>query len=133
MKNFRSAALWVNAIFLAFLFVLVGWSKIEGPSAIQWAFKFSHWGYSPVARYAVAATEIVGGFGLLFPRMRTVAAGAIMLVMVGAFFTHIWHGEWLRLIPTGILGALTYMFLGVPSSWSQRLFSKSARMARADR
>jgi uncharacterized membrane protein YphA (DoxX/SURF4 family) len=130
MKNFRSTALWVNAIFLACLFVLVGWSKLEGPSAIQWAAKFSHWGYAPVARYVVAAIEIIGGFGFLFPRLRTMAAGAIMLVMVGAFITHIWHGEWLRLIPTCILGALTCVFLKLPSSWSQRLFAKSARTAR---
>jgi hypothetical protein len=31
----------------ACLFVLVGWSKLEGPPAIQWAAKFSHWGYAP--------------------------------------------------------------------------------------
>ena len=130
MKNFRSAALWVNAIFLALLFVVVGWSKVEGPSAIQWAVKFSHWGYAPVTRCAVAAIEIIGGFGLLFPRTRTLGAGAIMLVMVGAFFTHLWHGEWLRLIPTCILGALTCMFFKLPFSRLQHLFSKSAQVER---
>src|SRR5579864_7748553 len=124
MKNFRSVAVWVDAIFLASLFVLVGWSKVEGPSAIQWAARFSHWGYAPVARYAVAAIEIIGGLGLLFSRVRPLAAGAIMLVMVGAFFTHIWHGEWLRLIPVCILSALTCVFFRQPSSWSQRLFSR---------
>jgi len=129
MKNLRFAALWVNAIFLACLFVLVGWSKVEGPSAIQWAARFSHWGYAPVTRYVVAAIEIIGGVGLLLPRVRTLAAGAIILVMVGAFFTHIWHGEWLRMIPTCILGALTYVLFRLPSSWSQRLFRKSAPMA----
>lgn len=120
MKNLRSAALWVNAIALGFLFVLVGWSKVEGPSAIQWAVKFSHWGYAPLARYAVAGIEIVGGFGLLVPRTRRPAAGAIMLVMLGAFFTHIWHGEWPRLIPTSVLGALAYLSFKWPSSDAQR-------------
>ena len=130
MKNLRSVALRVNTIFLACLFVLVGWSKVKGPSAIQWAVKFSHWGYAPVTRYGVAAIEIIGGFGLLFPRMRALAAGAITLVMVGAFFTHIWHGEWLRLIPTCILGALTCVLFKLPASWLQRLFRKSARIRR---
>jgi uncharacterized membrane protein YphA (DoxX/SURF4 family) len=130
MKKFRSAALWVNAIFLACLFVLVGWSKLEGPSAIHWAVRFSHWGFAPLARYIIAAIEIIGGFGFLFPRTRTTAARAIMLLMMGAFITHIWHGEWMRLIPTCILGALTCVFLKLPSSWSQRPFAKSVRTAR---
>jgi uncharacterized membrane protein YphA (DoxX/SURF4 family) len=129
MKNFQSAALWVHAISLALLFALVGWSKAEGPSATQWAVKFSHWGYPPVARYAVAAIEIIGGLGLLFQRTRTLAGGAIMVLMVGAFFTHVWHGEWLRLIPTCILGALTYVFLKLPSAWARRPLSKFAHLA----
>jgi uncharacterized membrane protein YphA (DoxX/SURF4 family) len=133
MKNFRSAALWVNAIFLAGLFVLVGWSKLEGPSAIHWAARFSHWGYAPLARYVVAAIEMIGGFGFLFPRTRTMAARAIVLVMAGAFITHVWHGEWLRSIPTCLLGALSCAFLELPSSWSQRFVGKSARTARGAR
>lgn len=124
MKNSRSIALWVNAIFLACVFVLVGWSKVEGLSAGQWVVKFAHWGYPPVTRYIVAVVEIIGGLGFLFPRTRTLAAGATMLVMVGAFTTHISHREWLPLIPTCILAALTCVFLELPASWSHRLHSK---------
>lgn len=125
MKNFRSVALWMSAMFLACLFVLVGWSKVEGPSAVQWATKFARWGYPPLVRYVVAALEMIGGFGFLLPRTRMLAATATMLVMVGAFFTHLWHGEWLRLIPNCLLGALICTFLKLPSSLSQRLCSKS--------
>ena len=124
MKNFRSVALWVNAIVLACLFILVGWSKVEGPSAVQWSIKFARWGYPAVFRYLVAVIEISGGFGFLFSRTRPLAAGATTLVMIGAFCTHVCHGEWLRLIPNLILGALTCVFLELPFSWSQRLFSK---------
>ena len=116
MKHFRSVALWVNAILLALLFVLVGWSKVQGPSANVWAVRFSHWGYPPVARYAVAGIEIVGGLGLLLPRSRALAASAIVLVMVGAFLTHLWHGEWVRLIPTCILAGLASVFVRLPGS-----------------
>lgn len=127
MKKFRSVALWIIAIFLACLFVLVGWSKVEGPSAVQWAVRFARWGYPPEVRYVVAALEIIGGFGFLFPRTRMLAAAATMLVMVGAFSTHLWHGEWLRLIPNCVLGALICIFLKFPSSLSKRLFSKSVQ------
>ena len=104
----RPAVLWVMACAIGLFFVLMGLSKLAGPSAAQWAVRFSRWGYPASSSYVIGAIEIVAGLGLLLPSLRRPAAAALMIVMAGALVTHLIHGEFVRLVAPLILGGLSY-------------------------
>ena len=111
----RVAAIWTLAIVIGLLFVLIGLSKIAGPSADHWAERLSHWGYPAAARYVIGAVEMLAGLGVLFPPLRRPAAITLMVVMAGALVTHVVHGEFVRLISPLILGGALYALYSVPS------------------
>jgi putative oxidoreductase len=103
------AAVWACAIFLAVAFVLVGISKLEGPSAVRWTERFAHWGYSASAQYVIGVFEVLGGLGVLIPRCRRAAAAMLVALMIGALCTHALQGEFPRLIPPLVLGGLAFL------------------------
>jgi putative oxidoreductase len=104
MSRLPRAAVWALAILLALIFVLVGVSKLQGPSAVRWSERFANWGYPGGARAVVGALEILAGFGLLIPTSRRDAAAVLVALMVGAFLTHLIHGEFPRVVPPLVLG-----------------------------
>jgi len=104
----RTAVIWTVAVVIGLLFVLVGLSKMVGPSGINWAMRLSQWGYPAASRYAIGGIEILAGFGLLVPALRRSAAISLMVVMAGALVTHLIHGEFVRLLSPLILGGLSY-------------------------
>ena len=109
MRKLPSAAVWITSIFLALIFVLVGFSKLEGPSAGRWNDRFSRWGYPPGSQYGVGVIEILAGVALLIPRSRRVAAGTLTVVMAGALGTHLINAEFLRIISPAVLGSLAFL------------------------
>jgi hypothetical protein len=60
----RVTAIWIMAVIIGLLFVLVGWSKLAGPSGTDWAVRLSRWGYPAASRYGIGGTEILAGLGL---------------------------------------------------------------------
>lgn len=109
MIRLPRAAAWACAIFLAVAFVLIGISKLEGPSAVRWTERFGHWGYPANARYVIGVLEVLGGLGVLIPRWRRAAAAMLVALMIGALCTHALQGEFARLIPPLILGVLALL------------------------
>ena len=109
------AAMWAAAIFLAVAFVLVGISKVRGPSATRWGERFVHWGYPAGAERIVGVLEILAGVGVLFPRGRRAAAATLVALMIGALCTHFVHAEFLRMIPPLVLGGLSFLVYSGPS------------------
>jgi putative oxidoreductase len=105
------AAVLACAIFLAVAFVLVGISKLEGPSAIRWTERFVNWGYPANTQYVIGLLEILGGLGVLIPkpRWRQSAAATLVALMIGALGTHAFHAEFPRLIPPVVLGGLAFL------------------------
>jgi uncharacterized membrane protein YphA (DoxX/SURF4 family) len=103
------AALWACAIVLAVAFVLVGISKLEGPSALRWADRFANWGFPANTQYLIGMAEILGGIGVLIPRWRRVAAAMLVAIMIGALCTHVARAEFPRLIPPLVLGGLAFL------------------------
>src|SRR3954469_16913477 len=87
MKRLRQTGLWMSSIFLAFVFVAVGLSKLEGSSATRWAQRFLSWGYLAGSQYVVGAIEIIAGIAMVIPRLRKVAAGIVTVIMAGALYT----------------------------------------------
>jgi putative oxidoreductase len=103
------AMVWACAIFLAAAFVLAGFLKLEGPSAIRWSERFVHWGYPANAHYVVGVLEILGGLGVLIPKWRRAAAAILVALMIGALGTHAVNAEFPRLIPPLVLGGLAFL------------------------
>lgn len=116
----RTVAIWTMAVLLGLLFVLVGFSKIAGPSGVNWAVRLSHWGYPAGSRYAIGGIEILAGLGLFVPPLRRWAAVALMVVMAGAMVTHLVHGEFVRLLSPLILGGLAYALWRLQGRVSQK-------------
>ena len=100
---------WACDIVLAVAFVLVGMSKLTGPSALRWTERFAHWGYPANAHYPVGVLEILGGVGVLIPRWRRAAAAILVALMIGALCTHAVQAEFTRLIPPLVLGGLAFL------------------------
>ena len=109
MIRLPRVAMWACAIFLAAVFVLVGISKLEGPSAMRWNERFVHWGYPASVRYVVGIVEILGGLGLLIAKSRRAAAATLIGLMIGALLTHLVSAESLRVIPPLVLGGLAFL------------------------
>jgi uncharacterized membrane protein YphA (DoxX/SURF4 family) len=87
----KAAALWVVTGLLAGLFVLSGSMKLVKSDDV--AAQFARLGYPDWFRVLIGVAEIGGGLLLLVPRTAFYAAGTLGVVMVGAVFTHLRHGE----------------------------------------
>jgi putative oxidoreductase len=97
--------IWTVVILLATVFVLVGFSKLVGPSALRWGERLSRWGYPSGSQYMIGALEILAGVGLLITKLRQSAAATLVAIMIGAVCTHLLNAEYQRLIPPLVLAA----------------------------
>jgi putative oxidoreductase len=83
----RLAGVWAATLLLATIFVPQGIAKFSDTSG--WAAAFRQWGYPRWFRIAIGVIEL-GGVALMFwPRMARWGAMAILVVMAGAWATHI--------------------------------------------
>ena len=78
---------WIPAILLVLIFAPQGWSKFNDASG--WAIAFRNWGYPDWFRIAVGIAEISAVVLLLLGRTAAYGAMLIILVMLGAWATHI--------------------------------------------
>jgi uncharacterized membrane protein YphA (DoxX/SURF4 family) len=106
MRRMPSWPFWVITILVATIFVLTGFSKLAGEPAAHWAERFSKWRYPPFFRVLIGALEILCGLAVLVKQSRRAAAVALMVIMAGAFCTHLVHDEFVRLISPTLLGGL---------------------------
>ena len=89
-------AIWVVTALLAILYVgLAGLGKLLPfhPGMAAAVEQFEHFGYSQAFRILIGVCEVAGGIGLLIPRLATLAAGGLMVIMVGAAYSHWAVGE----------------------------------------
>ncbi len=95
---------WVLSSILAILFVLAGVPKImQMESIIQ---MFTVWGYPAWFALTIGVVEVIGGISLLIPRISFYSAIMLVIVMVGASYTHIAAGESMQ-----VLRPLIFMIL----------------------
>jgi putative oxidoreductase len=95
MTNRRAVAvdiaLWVFALFLAWVFLRQGVAKFSDSSG--WARAFRVWHFPVWFRILIGALEMSAGLLLLTRRTAFAGALIIMVVMLGAMGTHIYWGR----------------------------------------
>ena len=84
-------ALWVPALFLAWIFARQGWSKFSDTSG--WARAFALWHFPVWFRILIGVMEVAAAAFLLARRTAPIGAGLIAVVMLGAMGTHIYWGK----------------------------------------
>ncbi len=92
--NTKNITVWIVQILLGALFLLAGVGKLAGGE--QTVQQFRSWGYSDGFRILIGLLEMLGGAGLLIPRIAALSALGLMGIMVGAVYTHLAHNEGLR-------------------------------------
>jgi putative oxidoreductase len=95
----RKILMWVCIVLLALQFVAAAAGKLTGAAEEN----FIRWGYSGTFMYIIGALEIICAIGLFFPAFRKRAALGIIVIMLGAAYTHLTHDEGIRLIHNAIL------------------------------
>jgi putative oxidoreductase len=102
----KTIALWVLSGLLAALFLMAGGSKLAG--AEQHVEGFKRWGFPQGFRLVVGAVEVVAAGLLLVPRTAFFSAAALVVVMAGAIYTHLFRatGEGAMVIPPLVLMGL---------------------------
>ncbi|MCH7826117.1 MAG: DoxX family protein, partial [Acidobacteria bacterium] len=86
--NFKNIAYWALIIFLAAIFVMVGVGKLTQMEAWQDPF-VNQWNLPAWLAPITGVAEILGGLMLLIPKLTTLGAAVIVMVMLGATGTHI--------------------------------------------
>lgn len=85
----KAVALWVLSGLLAALFLTAGGSKLAG--AENHVQHFAHWGWPDWLRLVVGAVEVTSAVLLLIPRVAFFGGCALVVVMAGATYTHLFR------------------------------------------
>ncbi|HEY9841527.1 MAG: DoxX family protein [Candidatus Sericytochromatia bacterium] len=92
---------------LALMFIISGLIKFFGPAMLPQT--FADWGYPSWFAYIVGLLEIGGGLLMLGQRSCFYGASVLALIMFGAFFTHVVHGESMQAVVPLAMMALLFM------------------------
>jgi putative oxidoreductase len=117
MRRFGWIGLWLCQVALALMFLFAGGNKFRGTA---WPRMFARWGYPDHFYIVVGIIEVVAAILLFVPRLSAFAALTLIVIMIGAGFTHALHGEEQRLpqifIMSLMLGVVAY------GRWSQAMW-----------
>ena len=84
-----TVAVWVLSGLLAALFLMAGGSKLAGAEIhVQ---HFAQWGWPDWLRLVVGAVEVTSAVLLLIPRVALFGGCALMALMAGATYTHLFR------------------------------------------
>lgn len=102
-----STLLKVGSILLAAAFIMSGGMKLTGSEEL--VANFAKWGYPAWFLYFIGAAEVAGGIGLLIGGLSGLAATGLVLIMGGAFVTHLRVGEYGPAIAPLVLMVATFL------------------------
>ena len=109
-------------LFLAIVFISAGWNKAASfDSTVAW-FGNSDWGLGlplpGLMAFLATATELVGGFLLLFGLATRYIAAPLMITMLVAAFSVHWDNGWFAIAPSdpGTSMAQPLAAIGVPAA-----------------
>lgn len=87
IKAAKVVGMWIPAVLLVLIFARQGWSKFDDTSG--WAVAFRHWGYPDWFRVTIGVIELSAVVLLLLGRTAAFGAILIIIVMLGAWGTHL--------------------------------------------
>ena len=87
VKVAKVAGMWLPAILLILVFARQGWAKFDNASG--WATAFRHWGYPDWFRVLIGILELAAVVLLALGRTAAYGAIIIIVVMLGAWATHL--------------------------------------------
>jgi uncharacterized membrane protein YphA (DoxX/SURF4 family) len=99
----RRAAAWLLGLYLAQLYVRMGWGKLGADPF--WTAAFAAWGYPAWFRVCVGVVELIGGLLLLIPPLASYGALALAVVMMGAWSTLAHDLRWREMATVAAYGA----------------------------
>jgi len=105
--------LWLATLLLSLPLLAAGMPKLLGQGG--WVTAFAHWGFPSWFVPVVGVAEVVGATLMFVPRIATVGASMIAVVMAGAAMTHALHDEMPRVAFTSMLCLLAMLI-----AWSRR-------------
>jgi len=107
MTKGRIIASWIIQVLVAGLFLMMGSQKLmSDPELVA---NFARWGLPDKMYLVIGFFEVLGAVGLLIPRFAGLAASGLILIMIGALFTHLTHGE----ILMAMMPLMVMILLGV--------------------
>ena len=108
MAKAKKVGLWVIQFLIATLFVLQGVAKLTDGGG--WVERFAEWGYPNGFVVVVGVVELIAAVGVLIPATAVIGAVLLIIIMVGAAFTHLTHGE-IQVITNIIVIALCLLII----------------------
>lgn len=87
VKVAKTIGTWLPAILLILIFARQGWSKFDDSSG--WAVAFRNWGYPDWFRVTIGILELAAVALLALGRTAAFGAILILVVMLGAWATHL--------------------------------------------
>lgn len=94
----RNIIAWVLQVLLGLFFMFAGFNKLRDlPATVG---MFGSMGLPTVLAYVIGGAELLGGIGLLIPRLTRLAAAGLVIIMIGAVFMHATK------IPGGLAGGV---------------------------
>ncbi len=106
LSSVQNLAGWFLCAPLAFALAIAGGAKtglLGAEAASDLVADFERWQYPLWAMTAIGAAELLGALGLLIPRLSSLAACCLMVLMCGAVYVHANHGENEALVPPLVL------------------------------
>ena len=96
---------WVVSGLLAAVFLLAGASKLVlDPTAA--AEQFQNFGLPGGMAIFIGLCEIAGAVGLLIPRLAGLAASGLVIIMLGALYSHVTHDPLAKALPPLVISLL---------------------------
>ncbi|XWW45009.1 DoxX family protein [Fibrella sp. USSR17] len=119
--SLRNTIAWILQVLLGLFLLFAGFNKLRDLSGTIHV--FGTLGLPSALAYVVAGGELLGGIGLLVPRLTRLAATGLLLIMIGAVVMHVTK------IPGGLTGgvpALVCLILLALLLWLRSPFSAKA-------
>lgn len=112
MNSLKTIAQWTPTALLALSLIAFGSAKLAGVPDFHLSFETM--GLPTWFAYVIGCAEILGGVGLLIPRLSALAAIGILPIMFGALYFHLTYD-----MPSAV-PAVVFILLAVYTIYSRR-------------
>ncbi|HKT50659.1 MAG TPA: DoxX family protein [Candidatus Angelobacter sp.] len=105
MSKGKTITLWIVSALVAALFLFAGGFKLLKPEMAKQG--FVQMGYAAWFAIFIGICEVLGGIGVLIPRVAGLAAACLSVIMVGAVYTVASH----HMYKDAVVPAITFVLL----------------------